>query len=454
MALTDLSARSPEGEPEPAGDGATEVTTFVLDTSALVAFPEMVDTWDAGDLVVPLTVVEELDGLKKRQDDVGWAARQVLRRIEALRDHGDLRDPVPLPGGATLRVEPNGLHLDALVERGLDGTKPDNRILAAALGQAEAGRHRVTLLSNDAALRIKAAQLGVAATEVSATTRANDLGWERVEVPGTVVDDVYQGRLGPAADEVADLPVNRFAVLAAPPSQSVLVRRTADGVRKVRDREAWGLRARSKEQRFALDLLMDPDVEVVALEGAAGTGKTILALAAGLEQVVEQRRYRRVRVFRPIVPVDRSELGFLPGDVEEKLNPWMAAVTDALESLAGDAGEDAARNVLEELQLRGQLTMEAVTFLRGRTLSHSFVVVDEAQNLSPSALKTILTRAGEGTKVVLTGDCSQIDQPYLSADSNALALLRERFADQDGFGFLRLVNGERSRVASLAAELL
>jgi len=378
--------------------------------------------------------------------------RQVLRRIEALRDHGDLRDPVALPGGATLRVEPNGLHLGALAERGLDADKPDNRILAAALGQAQVlAGHGCTLLSNDAALRIKAAQLGLAATEVAPSRLANDVGWERIEVPGEVIDQVYSGVFSDTVPtEMDQVPQNRFAVLAAP-SQSALVRRSSTGLVRVRDREAWGLHPRTKEQRFALDLLMDPEIEVVALEGAAGTGKTILALAAGLEQVVEQRRYRKVRVFRPIVPVDRSELGFLPGDVEEKLNPWMAAVTDALEALSGEEG---ARNVAEELQALGQLSLEAVTFLRGRTLAHSWVLVDEAQNLSPAALKTILTRAGEGTKVVLTGDCSQIDQPYLSADSNALSVLRDRFCGQQGFGWLRLTNCERSRVASLAAELL
>lgn len=427
---------------------AVRTALYVLDTSALVAFPEVLDTWSDGLLVIPLSVVEELDGLKRRQDDVGWAARSVLRRLESLRGQGDLREPVSIPGGGAVRVEPNGLHLSALAEHGLDANKTDNRILAAALGQGAC-----TLVSNDAALRIKAAQLGLAAIELSAPSRSHDVGWEDVEVPGALIDELYDTKHAEELpDALAALEVNRFGVLHAG-RQSALVRRTGTGVQLLRSREPWDLKPRSKEQRFALDLLMDPEVEVIALEGAAGTGKTILALAAGLEQVVEQRRYRKLRIFRPIVPVDRSELGFLPGDVDEKLHPWMAAVTDALEALAGD-DEDGARNVLDELVERGQLTLEAVTFLRGRTLASSFILVDEAQNLSPAALKTILTRAGNGTKVVLTGDCSQIDQPYLSPDSNALAVLRDRFAGHEGFGWLRLESCERSPVAELAAKLL
>lgn len=434
---------------------------LVLDTSALIAFPEVLDTWETGLLVIPLSVVEELDGLKRRQDDVGWAARSVLRRLEQLRGDGDLREPVSLPGGARVRVEPNGLHLQRLEDHGLDKHKTDNRILAAALGQGDC-----TLVSNDAALRIKAAQLGLRAIELSTPTRSHDLGWQEIDMAeamitgsvldaGVLIDDLYEAHsldYLDLPDELVELEQNHFAVLRNG-SQSALVRRHQDGVSLVRNHEAWGLRPRSKEQRFALELLMDPDVTVVALEGVAGTGKTLLALAAGLEQVVEQRRYRKVSVFRPVVPVDRTDLGFLPGDVDEKLQPWMAAIVDALESLSNQE-ETTARNLLEELQSRGQLTMEAVTFLRGRTLSDRFVIIDEAQNLSPAALKTILTRAGENTKVVLTGDCSQIDQPYLSVDSNALSVVRDRFCGQLSFGWLRMESCERSELARLASTLL
>ena len=205
---------------------------------------------------------------------------------------------------------------------------------------------------------------------------------------------------------------------------------------------------------MALDLLMDPDVRVVGLEGGAGTGKTILALAAGLEQVMEVGRYARVAIFRPIIPVGRSELGFLPGSVEEKLDPWFAAIIDTLTALSDGQDEQLARRVIEDLQVQRRLTMESITFLRGRTLVNTYVLVDEAQNLESLTLKTILTRLGEGSKVVFTGDVSQIDQPYLSERTNALAVLRDRFRGQALYGGVKLTSVERPVVAELADQLL
>ncbi|NDF23876.1 MAG: PhoH family protein, partial [Actinobacteria bacterium] len=218
--------------------------------------------------------------------------------------------------------------------------------------------------------------------------------------------------------------------------------------------EAWGLRARNKEQRFALELLLDPDIAVIALDGRAGTGKTVMAVAAGLEQVVEQRRYERLAVYRPLVPVGRADVGFLPGGLEEKLDPWMSAIHDAIVALTQERSSRDARSLIEDLSDRGQLTLESVTFLRGRSLQGQFVVVDEAQNLEPTTLKTILTRIGEGTKVVFTGDTSQIDAPYMGESNNALAVLIQAFAGQSLFGHVTLAACERSEVASLAAELL
>ena len=218
--------------------------------------------------------------------------------------------------------------------------------------------------------------------------------------------------------------------------------------------EAWGLRARSKEQRFALELLLDPSIEVVALDGRAGTGKTVLAIAAGLEQVVEQQRYERLAVYRPLVPVGRADVGYLPGGLDEKLDPWMAAIHDAIVALTDLGSSRDARHQVEELTQRGQLSLESVTFLRGRSLQRQMVIIDEAQNLEPTTLRTILTRVGEGTKVVFTGDTSQIDAPYLGESNNALAVLTNAFADQVCFGHVTLTACERSDVASLAAELL
>jgi PhoH-like ATPase len=322
-------------ETEGVSDRTLHGELYVIDTSALVSDPQSVFAFPGADTVIPLTVVEELDSLKTRRDDVGRSAREVIRTIEELRtaNGGDIRSAVNLPGGGTLRIETNGLHLEEVTGRGLDPNKADNRILAAALGQASQRPDAVvTVVSNDAALRIKAAQLGLTARE---HTRGKGLpmgqrpaGWRTIEVESSTVDDLY------ATDacglDETDLGPNEYAVLRAG-QQSILVR-SRDGVVEPlpRNQEAWGLRPRAKEQQFALDLLLDPEVRIVALDGYAGTGKTILALAAGLEQVMERSVYDKVAVYRPVVPVGKAELGFLPGTLAEKLDPWMMAVTDAL----------------------------------------------------------------------------------------------------------------------------
>jgi PhoH-like ATPase len=456
--LTDLlpdQARS--GAPEPTA------TRMVLDTSVLISDPESITAFPGADAVIPLVVVEELDRLKTRLDDVGRAARAVIRAIEELRvaNDGDIRRPVPLPNGGTLRIETNGLHLNEIREHGLDPTKDDNRILAASLGQAVHGR--TIVVSNDAALRIKAAQLGLEAIEHQRlrgrTAFERPVGWTTIEVTAASIDQVYAHPSGTGLDElderdvelVREQLVDRYAVLRAG-SQSVLVRHVDGEVEPLqRVPEPWGLRPRSKEQQFALDLLLDPEVRVVALDGMAGTGKTILALAAGLEQVMEASLYDKVAVYRPVVPVGHAELGFLPGTLDEKLNPWMTAVHDALVALTERRSHADARAMLEELTQREKLTMEAVTYLRGRSLLGTYVLVDEAQNLEPTTLKTILTRVGEGTKVVFTGDTSQIDAPYLSEQNNAVSVLIDAFEGERCFGHIRLAHCERSEVASLAA---
>jgi PhoH-like ATPase len=437
-------------------------TRVVLDTSTLVADPGALLAFPHAEVVLPLTVVEELDHHKTRGDDVGRAAREALRTIEDLRvaNGGDIRRPARLPGGGSLRIETNGLHLEGLAARGLDPRSPDNRILAAALGQAADGT-RVALVSNDAALRIKAAHLGLDAVEHHRRRgpgpgAGGPAGWSTIEVGAPAIDACFRddGAALDVLDGRAELRENQFAVLRAG-QQSALVRRRGDRlVPLARPQEAWGLRPRSKEQQFALDLLLDPEVRVVALDGFAGTGKTILALAAGLEQVVERRGYDKVAVYRPVVPVGHSDLGFLPGTLAEKLDPWMVAVTDALVALTDRRSHADASATLEELRSREKLSLEAVTFLRGRSLLDTFVLVDEAQNLEPTTLKTILTRVGEGTKVVFTGDTSQIDAPYLSEHTNAIAVLIEAFAGEPLFGHVRLTHCERSPVASLAASRL
>lgn len=439
----------------------------VLDTSVLISDPEALFAFPTSAAVIPLTVVEELDSLKTRPDDVGRSAREVLRRIEVLRvaNGGDIRSAVALPGGGTVQIETNGLLVDTLIAQGLDPAKPDNRILAAALGQASREAEPVELVSNDAALRIKAAQVGLVAREHhrggSHPGARRPTGWSTLEVSAGLIDDLYgrnagnSGELG--TDDAATCEAvgpNEYAVLRAG-QQSVLVKRRHGRLAPLpRGQEAWGLRARAKEQQFALDLLLDPEVRIVALDGFAGTGKTILALAAGLEQVIERPVYDKVAVYRPVVPVGKSELGFLPGTLAEKLDPWMQAVTDALVAMTERRSHADAVSLLDELTAREKLSLETVTFLRGRSLLGTYVLVDEAQNLEPTTLKTILTRVGDGTKIVFTGDTSQIDAPYLSEHTNAIAVLIDAFAGQRLFGHIRLSHCERSEVASLAAELL
>ena len=450
-----------------AAGGELRRTRVVLDTSVLVADPACLTAYDGTDVVIPLIVIEELDGLKTRTDDVGRAARGALRALELLRlsAGGRLTDPIPVadhPDAATVQIELNGIQRHHLVEHGLDPETPDNRIIGAALGQQHIGTVRV--VSNDAALRIKAAHLGLEATDHQPVGRASasrPLGWTTTQVDPALVDLVYaDGRVDAAEVErdLADragIAENGFAVLRAG-SQSALVRRRQAHLVLLPHSapEAWGLRARSKEQRFALELLLDPAVSVVALDGRAGTGKTVLAIAAGLEQVVESRAYERLAVYRPLVPVGRADVGFLPGGLDEKLDPWMSAIHDAIVALTDQRSSREAGGLIDELTARGQLTMESVTFLRGRSLHRQFVVVDEAQNLEPTTLRTILTRIGEGTKVIFTGDTSQIDAPYRGESNNALAVLIQAFRGQTVFGHVTLTSCERSEVASLAAELL
>ncbi len=443
-------------------EGAVEdesTTRVVVDTSVLIADPHCITTFGHAALIIPLTVIEELDSLKTRPDDVGRAARTALRSLEELRvQHGgSLADPVPV-GDGTVQIEINGIQKHLLIEHGLDVAVPDNRIIGAALGQA--GKGHTVMLSNDAALRIKAAHLGIEAAEhqPTKTTRSDHpVGWSVIDTGHEVIDCLYAAGAvdSTAIDDAADLNENEFAVLRAG-SQSALTRLVSNDLVLLSQSlpEPWGLRPRNKEQRFALELLLDPDIAVVALDGRAGTGKTILAIAAALEQVVEQQIYERVAVYRPLVPVGRADVGFLPGGLEEKLDPWMSAIHDAIVALTDHNSSQDARRLIEELTSRGQLSLESVTFLRGRSLHHQIVVIDEAQNLEPTTLRTILTRIGDGTKVIFTGDTSQIDAPYLGESNNALAVLTNAFSGQPCFGHITLTACERSDVASLAAELL
>ena len=457
--MTDLLAETLASD----SDNVGIRTRVVLDTSVLVADPACLFSLSGVDVVIPLTVIEELDGLKSRPDDVGRSARTALRSIEELRlkAGGSLAEPTPVSGGAndsTIQIEINGIQKHLLIEHGLDPAVPDNRIIGAALGQATKGP--TTVVSNDAALRIKAAHLGLQAREhhpIGRSALTRPAGWFQVEANQAVIDDLYRTGTMPleSVNSHLELHENAFVVVRQG-SQSALGRVVGDEILLLHHNspEAWGLRARSKEQRFALELLLDPEISVIALDGRAGTGKTVLAIAAGLEQVVEQRRYDKLAVYRPLVPVGRADVGFLPGGLDEKLDPWMSAIHDAIVALTDQRSNADARRLIDELVGRNQLSLESVTFLRGRSLHRQIVVVDEAQNLEPTTLKTVLTRIGDGTKVIFTGDTTQIDAPYLGESNNALAILVQAFAGQACFGHVTLTACERSAVASLAAELL
>ncbi len=435
-----------------------ERPVYVLDTSVLLGDPRSLSAFPDSDVVLPLTVIEELDHKKPLLDGVGASARSVLRELETCRRDagGRLDAATPFGDGATVRIKTNGLDRERVAAHGFDVSRPDNRILAACLGLEDEGGGPVTLVSNDAALRIKASQLGVEAVEhvpVFGQDGAGD-GWRQLEVAAAVVDQLYdRGKLPVEADGAAadTLVCNEFAVLRAG-SQSALVRRRNQELELVSDVEMRGIRAKNKEQQFALDLLADGDVPIVGLDGQAGTGKTLLALAAALEQTVVRNRFERIAIYRPLVSVERNSIGYLPGELDEKLAPWMEAITDTLAATEGSYAS--AKNLLSTLQGQNRLSLNAVTFLRGRSLHNTFVLVDEAQNLEATTLKTILTRIGNGSRVVFTGDTDQIDHGYLSKSNNALSVLRATFHGQEMFGHVTLTDCKRSAVAGAAATLL
>ncbi len=452
----------------PVTEAVPLIKTVVLDTSVLVAEPGALNEFAGCALKVPLTVIEELDSLKTRADGVGRTARDALRRIEALRvaAGGSLVEPVALDHGGTLAIVLNGVNNTMLGEHYLDPAVPDNRIIGAALSLRLDGRH-VEVVSNDAALRIKAAHLGLAAKEyvpLPAYGRGFDsAGWRTIaDLDGALVDRLFTERRLDVTDVpgAAAVSENEFAVLRAG-QQSALARRKGDQLCLLRQsQEAFDLKPRNIEQRLALDLLLDPEVSVVALDGPAGTGKTLLAIAAGLEQTWNHpstRRYEHMSIFRPVVAVGRQDMGYLPGTLDEKLDPWMGAIHDAVVAMSDGRRKSTADETLAQITAEGRLTMESVTYLRGRSLHGTWVLLDEAQNLEPSLAKTVLTRAAEGTKVVFTGDTSQIDAPFLSADNNAMAVLTAALGGGRGgglFGHIRLTQGERSPLATMAADLL
>jgi PhoH-like ATPase len=432
--------------------------TFVLDTCVLLADPQSPLRFDEHNVVLPLVVIEELDRKKTRLDEVGANARAAIRLIEELgasRD-GGLRDPVRLPGGGSLRIELNGITSERL-PAALDPQTPDHRILATCLNLVDSTPP--VLVTKDAALRIKGAQLGVAVQDYRADTVAVEQlhsGLIEHATDGDVIDRLFDE--GKVELEGLEAGVNEFLVLRSGTSRSALARVIQSEPTVVVERvpthvRAFGVDPKNVRQTVALHQLLDPDIPAVSVMGMAGTGKTFLALAAALEQVLEQGRYRRVSVYRPLVAVGRQEVGYLPGDLNDKLAPWMAAVHDNLYALFSDAGVDGARNAIDELIDRGELEMAAVTYLRGRSITGEFVIIDEAQNLELPTLKVILTRMSRDSKVVFCGDLSQVDNPYISPFGGMAALI-EKFKGSPLFGHITLERSVRSPLAEMAATVL
>lgn len=431
---------------------------YVLDTCVLLADPNSLLRFDEHDVVMPLVVVEELDRKKTRMDEVGANARAAIRLLEELgaSREGGLRDPVDLPGGGSLRIELNGISSDRL-PIALDPLTPDHRILSTCLNLSKEG-HAV-LVTKDAALRIKGAQLGVEVQDYRAdTVPVEQLHSGLVEhlTDGDTIDRLFdEGKLELEGVEAL---TNQFVVLKSGISRSALARVIQHEPTVVVERvpghvRAFGVEPKNVRQTVAMHQLLDPDIPAVSLMGMAGTGKTFLTLAAALEQVLEQGRYRRVSVYRPLVAVGRQEVGYLPGDLSEKLSPWMAAVHDNLYALFSDAGVDGARNAVEELVDRGELEMAAVTYLRGRSITGEFVIIDEAQNLELPTLKVILTRMSRDSKVVFCGDLSQVDNPYISPFGGMAALI-EKFKGSPMFSHVALDRSVRSPLAEMAATVL
>ena len=438
--------------------GPLTSTNYVIDTCVLLADPHSLLRFDEHNVVLPLVVVEELDRQKSRMDEVGANARSVIRLLESLgaSESGGLATPTDLSGGGSLRIELNGITSDRLPEI-FDPSTVDHRILATCLNLVDEGVPTV-LVTKDAALRIKGAQLGIPVEDYRGDTVQVDesySGVAEIDVASETVDELFGS--GKVVLDSSDLVVNQFVVLHGPGSQSGLGRVVDDGPQTVitrvpGSRHIFGIESKNTRQAFALDLLMDPDVAAVSVMGMAGTGKTFLALAAALEQVLEFGRYRRVSVYRPLVAVGRQEVGYLPGDLSEKLEPWMAAVHDNLYALFGRS-EGSVRDTVDELFERDVLEMAAVTYLRGRSITGELVIVDEAQNLELPTLKVILTRMGADSKVVFCGDLTQVDNPYVSP-FGGLAAMIEKFKGNPLFGHVTLDRTVRSPLAEYAAKIL
>ncbi len=438
--------------------------TFVLDTNVLLHDPAAMLRFKDNDVILPITIIEELDRFKKQPAMTGRNARQASRQLDELRKLGHLTKGVPINGGGQLRVAL--CHRETLGELPpeLEGDRGDNAILAVAMEINRQSSLPVVMVSKDTNLRIKADALGLDAQDYETDKVDIDglyTGIAEVQVTAVQMNALFQQGFLPLD---GDYYPNQSLTLIDEVNPSHTALAIVDGTNgkaipltKIPRSGVSRIQARNREQSFALDLLLRDSVQLVTLVGQAGTGKTLLAIAAGLQKVADERMYTRLLISRPVVPMG-NDIGFLPGDINEKLTPWMQPLYDNFDLIFGTQDATAKpsywRRGHEELIEQGLLQIEPLTYIRGRTIPKQFLIVDEAQNLTPHEVKTILTRAGEGTKVVLTGDPDQIDNPYVDAASNGLTYAIERFKNEAVAGHVTLYRGERSHLADRAAALL
>jgi PhoH-like ATPase len=421
------------------------MTTYVLDTSVLLSDPQAVGRFDEHEVVLPLVVVSELEG-KRDHPELGWFARQALRVLDDLRvKHGRLDEPVTIAEG-TLRVELNHSSLEGL-PAGFRVADNDSRILAIAFNLAAEGSE-VTLVSKDLPLRVKAASIGLHAEEYRAELAPSTgfTGMDEMTVEAKELDTLYdEGRI--EIEEARELPTHTGLVLLSDRGSGLGRVAPDKSVKLVRgDRDVFGVHGRSAEQRVAIELLLDPEIGIISLGGRAGTGKSALALCAGLESVLERRAQKKVVVFRPLYAVGGQELGYLPGDASEKMSPWAQAVFDTLGALVQP-------EVIEEVMVRGLLEVLPLTHIRGRSLHDAFVIVDEAQSLERGVLLTVLSRLGQGSRVVLTHDVAQRDNLRVGRHDGVAAVI-EALKGHPLFAHVTLTRSERSPIAALVTEML
>ncbi|SDT37408.1 PhoH-like ATPase [Paenibacillaceae bacterium GAS479] len=439
---------------------------FVLDTNVLLHDPQAIFAFADNEVIIPAVVLEEIDSKKRLADELGRNARHVSRLLDGMREDGRLHEGIPTPGGGILRVELNHRSFVRVQEMFGDMSN-DNRILAVALNyhieeEEKGSRRDVVLVSKDVLVRIKADVLGLLAEDYLSDrlVEPSDVytGTATLFVHPSIIDEFYSYRfLSVKTLQLSSrLHPNEFIILRDElgTSKSALLKVSQDGARLeplyLSNDPVWGITARNAQQRMALELLLNDDIPLVTLTGKAGTGKTLLALAAGLLKIEDEHKYKKLLIARPVVPMGK-DIGYLPGEKEEKLRPWMQPIYDNLEYLFDTKKSGDIEKILMGL---GSIQVEALTYIRGRSIPGQFIIIDEAQNLSRHEVKTIVSRVGEGSKIVLMGDPEQIDHPYLDSMSNGLSHIVECFKREGLSGHINLEKGERSKLAQLAADLL